>query len=198
MIPMFHPLSWTSVRLTLRLLGLMASCILMTTHARWHIVSVGTAPGESLRSGPDFGGDCKRSAMVVAELRLGRRQTPLSIPPTVNGGNQCIPSGLGTPRGGGGFQRSPVESELYINLFELRAICLALKAFLPSFKGRLVHVFTDPTTAMRYCNKQGRVGSWTLCQEALCLWTWLERQGISLAVQHLAGSLNVRADELSL
>ncbi|KAJ1097500.1 hypothetical protein NDU88_002618 [Pleurodeles waltl] len=34
MILIFQPLSWVSVRLTLRLLGLMASCILLVTHAR--------------------------------------------------------------------------------------------------------------------------------------------------------------------
>ena len=58
-------------------------------------------------------------------------------------------------------------------------------------------MLTDNTTAMWYCNKQGGVGSWTLCQEALRLWTWLECQDIFLVMQHLAGSLNARADELS-
>ncbi|KAJ1202911.1 hypothetical protein NDU88_006706 [Pleurodeles waltl] len=92
---------------------------------------------------------------------------------------------------------SPVESGLHINLLELRVIRLALKAFLPVVKGKVVQVFTDNTTAMWYCNKQGGVGSWTLCQEALRLWTWLEQQGMTLVVQHLAGSLNARAHELS-
>ena len=35
MIPMFPPLFWISVMMTLRLLGLMASCILLVKHARW-------------------------------------------------------------------------------------------------------------------------------------------------------------------
>ena len=43
----------------------------------------------------------------------------------------------------------------------------------------------------------GRVGSWTLCQEALRLWNWLDHQGISLVAQNLPGSLNVRVDRLS-
>ena len=90
---------------------------------------------------------------------------------------------------------SPAESQLHINLLKLRTLLLALKAFLPSIKGRLVQVFVDNTTAIWYCNKQGRVGSWTLCQEALRLWTWLECQGIFLVVQHLPGSLNARVDE---
>ena len=37
MIPMFQPRSWISVRLTLRLLGLMASYILLVKHAKWHM-----------------------------------------------------------------------------------------------------------------------------------------------------------------
>ena len=37
MIPMFQPLSWFSVRMTLRLLELMASCILLVKHIRWHM-----------------------------------------------------------------------------------------------------------------------------------------------------------------
>ena len=35
MILMFQLLSWISVRMTLRLLGLLASCILQVKHARW-------------------------------------------------------------------------------------------------------------------------------------------------------------------
>ena len=60
-----------------------------------------------------------------------------------------------------------------------------------------MQVSTDNATAMRYYNKQGGVGSWALCQEALRLWNWLEHQNIFLVAQHLAGSLNIRADELS-
>ena len=37
MIPMFQPQSCISVRLTMRLLGLIASCILFVKHARWHM-----------------------------------------------------------------------------------------------------------------------------------------------------------------
>ena len=40
MIPMFQPLSRVTVRLTLRLLGLIASCILLVNHARWHMHSL--------------------------------------------------------------------------------------------------------------------------------------------------------------
>ena len=77
---------------------------------------------------------------------------------------------------------SPAESLLHINLLELRVIRLALKAFLPSLRGRLVQVLTDHTTAMWFCNKQGGVGSGTLCQEAPPLWKCLEQQNIFLVI----------------
>ena len=89
-----------------------------------------------------------------------------------------------------------MEAWLYSNLMDLLIIRLPLKAFLPTIRGRLVQVLTDNTTAMWYCNKQGRVGLWTLCQETLHLWTWLECQGIFLVVHHLVGSLNARTDKL--
>ena len=41
------------------------------------------------------------------------------------------------------------------------------------------------------------MGSWALCQEALRLWKWLNRQGISLIMHHVMGSLNSREDKLS-
>lgn len=66
---------------------------------------------------------------------------------------------------------SAAESRLHINFLDLKAIRLTLNAFLPSIKGKLVQVFMNNTTAMWYYNKQGGLGSWTLCQEALSLWT---------------------------
>ena len=70
---------------------------------------------------------------------------------------------------------------------------MVLKAFLPIIKGTLVQVIKDNTTAMWYCNKQGEVGIWTLCVEALRLLTWLIHLGTSLIIHHLVGSLNARA-----
>ena len=71
---------------------------------------------------------------------------------------------------------SPVEFLLHINLLELNDL-LGTKS-LSSIKGRLLQVFTDNTTAMWYCNKQGRVGSWTLCSTSLEL---------ALTSEHLPG-----------
>ncbi|KAJ1198714.1 hypothetical protein NDU88_002553 [Pleurodeles waltl] len=204
---MFRPLSWISVRQTLRLLGLMASCILLVKHARWcmralqwdlkfqwaqHQGNLTDVVQISERTAEDL-----QWWLVNCEWVKGR---PLSLPqPDLTVVTDASLLGWGGHLGeveirGHWF---PAESGLHINLLELRAIRLALKAFLPVVKGKVVQVFTDNTTAMWYCNNQGGVGSWTLCQEALRLWTWLEQQGRTLVVQHLAGSLNARADELS-
>ena len=42
-------------------------------------VPVAKASGQSIRSGPDIGGDCKKPAVVATEPRLAKRR-PLSLP----------------------------------------------------------------------------------------------------------------------
>ncbi|KAJ1172079.1 hypothetical protein NDU88_003931 [Pleurodeles waltl] len=83
------------------------------------------------------------------------------------------------------------------NLLELRAIPLAVKAFLPSLRGQSVQVLTVNTTTMWYINKQGGVDSYLLFREALRLWSWAQDHQICLVANHLAGVLNVLADSLS-
>ncbi|KAJ1171942.1 hypothetical protein NDU88_003799 [Pleurodeles waltl] len=68
--------------MTVRMLGLMASCILLVTpsqiaYAGFAVrpeVTVGRALGESLRRVPDLGENGKRSAVVVNEPRFGQQQ----------------------------------------------------------------------------------------------------------------------------
>ena len=108
--------------------------------------------------------------MVATELRLSQRQTP-RLTVVTDASLLGWDSLLGEVEIRGCWFLA--ESQLHINLLERRAIRLALKALLPSIKGRLVQVFIDNTTAMWYYNKKGRVGSWTLCQEDMLLWNWL-------------------------
>ncbi|KAJ1149391.1 hypothetical protein NDU88_002201 [Pleurodeles waltl] len=113
--------------------------------------------------------------------------------------NGCFHSRVGSSSGDLEIKGcwSPVEQRFHINLLELRAIRLALKAFLPSLRSQSVQVLMDNTTAMWYINKQGGVGSYLLCREALRLWSWLQDHKICLVANHLAGVLNVRVDGLS-
>ena len=197
MIPMFQPLSRISVRLTLRLLGLIASCILLMRHARWHMRALQwDVKSQWQQHQGNFSETVQISKDTAKDLQWwllnqdwpsGR---PLSLPHAevtvvTNASLLGWVGHLGEVEIRGLW--SPAESPLHINILELRAIRLALKAFLLSLRGRLVQVFTNSTTTIRYCNKQGDVGSWTLCQEALRLWKWLEQQNIFLVIQHLAG-----------
>ncbi|KAJ1127187.1 hypothetical protein NDU88_005590 [Pleurodeles waltl] len=101
-------------------------------------VPVGAASGESLRHGSDLGGDCERPAVVAFESALGPHQIPLPSPTRSFYSDRCVTSVLGRHMGEVEIRSfwSPVESGLHINFWELQAIRLALKAFLPSLKGR--------------------------------------------------------------
>ena len=89
---------------------------------------------------------------------------------------------------------SATEAQLHIQSSRAESNLLGTKSFPTLHQREAGTGIHGQHTAMWYCNKQGRMGLWTLCQEALRLWTWLEHQGISLVVQHLAGSQN-RADK---
>ncbi|XP_078538101.1 uncharacterized protein LOC144823449 [Lissotriton helveticus] len=178
MIPMFHPLSRISVRMTLRLLGLLLPAggsgqMAYVSSAVGPEVPVGATSGESFRCHPDLGGDCKSFAVMAHEPGLGQQQIPIPSPTRDRSSDGCVTSGMGWPHGRGGDQIYLVSGgvwALHQPYGELQAIRLALKAFLPSVKGRVVQVFTDNTTAMWYC-----------------LLTWLELQGISLVVLSILG-----------
>ena len=64
-----------------------------------------------------------------------------------------------TARGGW----SVPESKLHINFLELKVVLLALKAFEPFCRGRVVLVATDNTTVVAYINKEGGMPSGSLC-----------------------------------
>ena len=85
----------------------------------------------------------------------------------------------------------------HINLLELRAVCLALKHFLPRLKGQHVIVRTDSTVTAAYINRQGGLGSPTLCKLATALWLWAHPQFSSLRAVHVPGPQNVAPDMLS-
>ncbi|KAJ1086510.1 hypothetical protein NDU88_006626 [Pleurodeles waltl] len=207
LFPMFRNGAVVPVLKVLRLLGLYASCILLVTHACWHMRALQWCVR---RQWFQHKGDLEDSITITSDtvvdlqwwaaignLSQGR---PLSLPPpmaTVVTDDSTLGWGahLGDLEVKGLW--SPVEQRFHINLLELREVRLALKAFLPSIRGQSVQILTDNTTAMWYINKQGGVGSYILCREALRLWSWLQDHKICLVANHLAGVLNVRADVLS-
>ena len=85
----------------------------------------------------------------------------------------------------------------HINMLELEAVALAMESFLPSLKGFRVLVVTDNTSVAAYLNKQGGTVSSRLSCRTEQLLIWARAHKISVSARHIAGSLNVLADQLS-
>ncbi|KAJ1117822.1 hypothetical protein NDU88_006018 [Pleurodeles waltl] len=142
MIPVFQPLSWILVRMTLGLLGLMASCILLLQKARWHMralqldlkfqwVQHQGRLSDKVQISEETAKDLQWW-LTNQDLFKGRS---LSFPQP----DLTVVTDASLLRWGGHMGEaeirglcSPANSGLHINLLELCAIRLALKAFLLS------------------------------------------------------------------
>lgn len=91
---------------------------------------------------------------------------------------------------------STEESNLHINLLELKAIQFALCCFEHSLKGDIA-VMCDNTTAVAYVNKYGGCHSHDLDSLSKEIWHWCILRQINLLAMHIAGTDNVLADDLS-
>lgn len=85
----------------------------------------------------------------------------------------------------------------HINYLELQAVWLALQHFLPLIRGQHVLVRTDNTTVVAYVNKQGGLRSHQLHTLAHRLIIWACSHLLSLRATHVPGVLNRGADLLS-
>ena len=91
------------------------------------------------------------------------------------------------------------EVTAHINVLELRAATLALKAllWLQQPLPKHVHLRLDNTTAVAYINKRGGTRSSALTTQALQLWAVALEAGVSLTAQHIPGIQNGVADSAS-
>ncbi|XP_068707474.1 uncharacterized protein [Montipora foliosa] len=94
------------------------------------------------------------------------------------------------------------EAQWHINVLELRAATLALKALLQSQEAqhpplKHIHLRIDNTTAEAYINRRGSTRSPALPTQALELWAIALTTGVSLTAQHIPGIQNVVADTAS-
>ena len=89
------------------------------------------------------------------------------------------------------------QSLLHINELELQAANLALRHFHSISPLASVRLRTDNTTVVSYINKQGGARSSSLSIKAEEMLNWCRNQGITLSALHVAGKLNVLADQLS-
>ncbi|KAJ1202338.1 hypothetical protein NDU88_006138 [Pleurodeles waltl] len=177
LVPMFRNGAVVPALKVLCLLGLFASCILLVTHARWHMRALQWCLRRhwSQHKG-DLEGAVKISRDAAVDLKwwiagnnLSQGKPFAQSPPVATVITDASTLGWGAHLGDLEIKGlwSPEEQMFHINLLELRAVRLALKAFLPSLRGQSVQVLTDNTTTMWYINKQGGVGSYLLCREAL-------------------------------
>ena len=86
------------------------------------------------------------------------------------------------------------ESDLHINVLELKATFLAIQAFLKNQSNLAVKLRLDNTTAVTYVNNQGGTRSPSLTLLTLELWNWCLQRNILITAEHLPGVSNVLAD----
>lgn len=91
---------------------------------------------------------------------------------------------------------SEEEQLLHINLLEMRAVKLALLSLNPPPQTHIL-VATDNSTVKSYINKQGGTRSFSMMQETASLFNLVLQKGWLLSARHIAGKLNVLADQLS-
>jgi len=91
---------------------------------------------------------------------------------------------------------SAQEASLHINLLELRAVRLTLMALLPP-PGSVILASTDNTTVKAYINHQGGTRSRSMMRETDLLFQLVIQHQWTLRARHIAGKLNVLADQLS-
>ena len=92
---------------------------------------------------------------------------------------------------------SKQESDLHINVLELKAIFSAIQAFLKNQSNLAVKLRLDNTTAVTYVNNQGGTRSPSLTLLTLELWNWCLQRNILITAEHLPGVSNVLADRES-
>ena len=89
------------------------------------------------------------------------------------------------------------QAQLHINVLELQAIWLGLKAFSQRVENAKVALMSDNTSAVAYMRNQGGTKSLLMSDLATDICIWSEKTGMTLVPRHLPRHLNVLADHLS-
>ena len=89
------------------------------------------------------------------------------------------------------------QSQLHINVLELQAIWLGLRAFSQRVENAKVALMSNNTSAVAYLRNQGGTKSLAMNDLATDICLWVEKRGMTLVPRYLPGHLNVLADHLS-
>lgn len=194
-------------RTCLRLLGLMASALVVVPLGRLHMRPFQRWVA-ALRLNPSRHGHRRVlvTAGCVRALRPWRRDTFLTVGVAMGTvtARKVITTDASLWGWGATHEGKTVRgiwsSQMrlcHINYLELQAVWLALQHFLPLIRGQHVLVRTDNTTVVAYVNKQGGLRSHQLHTLAHRLIVWACSHLLSLRATHVPGVLNRGADLLS-
>ena len=89
------------------------------------------------------------------------------------------------------------QLSLHINCKEMLAVHCTLKALLDQVRNQSVLVKTDNIATKQYILNHGGTGSPALCALAIKLLVWCQSQGITLTAEYIPGLQNTLADHLS-
>lgn len=191
----------------LHLLGLCASCILLIPHARLHmrpiqihLLSFWRPSSQSLNVQVPVTAHLKshlRWWLDTAHITQGKslEHWKTTIVMTTDASNK----GYGGHVNGQMFQGtwSEKEKNLHINCLEMEAVIKCLVHFLHLLENQCVLIRCDNSTVVQYINKQGGTRSVQTCYLAWKLWQIAIKHNVQLKAAHVAGHLNVLADNLS-
>ena len=89
------------------------------------------------------------------------------------------------------------QSQLHINVLEMKAIFLSLSQAVHKVKNTTVLVLTDNTTVVAYIRHQGGTHSTELSEEVWSVLNLCFNHNIQLLVKHIPGRFNTLADRMS-
>ena len=96
-----------------------------------------------------------------------------------------------------GGRWTPPEAVMHINILELQAAFFGLKSFAGHVTGAHIQLQIDNTTAVAYINNIGGSKSDELNKLSLEIWAWCIQRDIWISAVHIAGKMNVGAEEQS-
>jgi len=205
-----------TVRLLAKVIGLIVSSFLAVLHGPLHYRQLERLKTDFLTECPDYDSRVVLTDVSRDELKwwrdnvetnngrhiediLGIRQSAFELftdSSKIGWGAVLVYDGKTLAECAGQWSHS--EAKKHINILELQAIFLGMKAlekYLPT-PGHLC-INCDNTTAISYVNKYGGIHTPELDSLAHEIWNWCIPRNIMITAVHIPGIRNVRADALS-
>jgi len=192
-----------TVRMVAKLIGMMVSCFPGVEYGQLYYRRLDMLKTEALRSNMgNFDGPMKLTNATRLDIQWwmnyvnmgkqishGKSKFELKTDASGDGWGAVL---VGTSSTGGPWDQS--EREHHINVLEIRAIYLGLKALCRHLKNTHIQVFSDNTTAVAYVKHMGGSHSEQCNDEAREIWLWCIENNIWLTIAHIPGRLNIEAD----